>query len=182
MAPPHPKLLIKPQKDFTISGRRYAMSSAGVVRQLIVTFLVFDRKGSLFWYYIWFQDVYYMDDTPEHNLVKTHAIDYAILHNLREEKTVFGKSHDVYSFPYYVPAGMKVNEFAPDGNRTQIGIARIEDDWFLVRFIIEFNKADRHTFMAKFTGKAPQSFLGKPYLVTKYAAGDTPGSVDYIVW
>lgn len=193
MAPPHPKphpklhykpspkLHPKPQTDFYISGRRYAISSAGVVRQLIVTFHVMERKGSLSWYYIWFQDVYYMNDTKTHDLVQTHAINYAILHDLREEKTVFGKEH-VYSFPYYVPAGMRVNEFAPDYNRTQIGIARREADWFLVRFIIEFNKSDRHMFMVKFTGKAPQSFLGKPYWGTTYAAGDTPGSVDYIVW
>jgi hypothetical protein len=90
----------------------------------------------------------------------------------------------MYSFTnLYYPDGVTVDRIAPTDNRTELVIITQKDDVFLARFTIQtLNPAYRHMFTLKYKGKAPQSYIAKKVWGKLIARGDTPGSVDSIVW
>jgi hypothetical protein len=171
MAPLKPRLTL--QKDISVSGRRLAIASSGPVEEMIATILVGAKSATEFWYYIWFQDL------------TTHAADYAVINNKpRPNWNIFGK--ETYSsMNLYYPDGVTVDAIAPRDNRTELVVFAQKDqaDVFFARFTIQtLNTAYRHQFLLKYKGKAPQSYLEKKIFGKLIAAGNTPGSVDSIVW
>ena len=57
------------------------------------------------------------------------------------------------------PQGVSLDQFPREPNRSQIGIVKQMEGYFLVRFIIDV-KDERHSFMLGYTGKMPEGAQG----------------------
>jgi hypothetical protein len=65
---------------------------------------------------------------------------------------------------YQVQDPITIDQLVPEKNRTQIGIAQVRKDSFLVRFIISYHDdKDRHMFMVEYPGVPPSDLVGKVY-------------------
>jgi hypothetical protein len=153
-----------PQTDFTLSGYFFEVQQAGPYEDLLVTFFIGESKGRLSYYYGWFPDT------------KMTAVDWSVLHNKKLRESVVGR----FTAPLTsisVENAVRIDRFAPDGNRTQIGIAAQRQGFFLVRFIISLNEDRlRHMFMLHYRGEAPKHLVGKVYWGHLVGLGDTPAS------
>jgi hypothetical protein len=159
----------KPAKKLWLHGYTFGVDEAGPIKSLFLGLYVGD--GDLSWYYAWF---------PE---TKTHAIDYALMNKKPLTHTIISGLQGVdvpFTFYSQPTDPIRIDQLAPADNRTQIGIALQKTDSFLVRFIIEYNKArDRHMFMVAYRGIAPKDLVGKVCWGRMVAVGDTPGSVPW---
>jgi hypothetical protein len=157
-----------PRTDFTLAGELFEIEQAGPIEEVLLTFYIGETKGLLSWYYGWFPPG------------KEHAVDWALLHNKKLNRNIIGHFTPPFTF-VSTKAPVRINEFAPKGNRTQIGIAMQKKEFFLVRFIISFNEnRDRHTFMLEYKGEAPERLIGKVYWGSLMALGNTPASTMYM--
>ncbi len=164
MAPPRRKT--SATKDFLIAGDDFEIASAGPIEEPMASFYLqaLGVKGSPFSYYVWFSPA------------KMHAVDWALLHNKQVNRNHFGyMPSKTPSTKYSTKDPIRVDQFAPKDNRTQIGIALQRGKCFLVRFIISFNKdRDRHSFMVWYEGEAPESWVGKVCWGTLVSIGEDP--------
>ncbi len=157
-----------PRTDFTVASGLFELQTAGPIAEVLASFFIGETKGSLGWYYGWFPPG------------KEHAVDWALIHKKKLRKDIFEHFTPPLTF-ITTQKPVKINEFAPTGSRTQIGIAMQKEGLFLVRFIISFNEDhDRHTFMLPYKGEAPERLIGKVFWGTLTALGDTPGSAHYL--
>jgi hypothetical protein len=174
MAPkpkPKPSKPPKPTKKFWLGAYIFGIQEAGPIREPILGLYIGDGTNSR--YCAWFSNF------------KVHAIDWALLHNKDNQNakyTVFsGLTGNVPFTNYEVPDPITIDALVPENNRTQMAIAKQMNDSFLVRFIISYNNdKNRHSFMVRYPGVAPDDLFGKPFWGQLHVAGDVPASVPFL--
>src|SRR6266568_8991439 len=128
LKPPKPAKPAKPVKKFTFAAYMFGIQEAGAIREPILGLYIGDGTNSR--YCVWFSNF------------KVHAIDWALLHNenngVAKYNVFSGLTGHAPLANYEVPDPITIDEFVPENNRTQIGIAKQMNDSFLVRFIISY--------------------------------------------
>ena len=161
-----------PQTVFHVFGHRFRIESVdtqavdGVSVEIAepeVTLIINESKGTATENYFWFPNV------------TTHAIDFALLHNTDTIVQTFGK-WTAPSLPISLRKPILVDQFAPNDNRTLMGVVQQKsEDLFLVRFTITSKVfKDPIEFLVQFQGKAPKNFIGRSVQGILRATGSGP--------
>lgn len=158
----------KPVKKFFIGAYMFGIQAAGTIREPILGLYIGD--GTVSRYCAWFSDF------------KVHAIDWAVMNNKTDTYTVFSKlGGNIPPKIHEVQNPIAIDHLVPENSRTQIGIAQVRKDSFLVRFIISYNNDnDRHMFMVEYPGVPPSDLVGKVYWGKLMVMGDTPFDVSFL--
>jgi hypothetical protein len=159
----------KPVKKFSFAAYMFGVDEAGTIREPILGLYIGD--GTVSRYCAWLSNF------------KEHAIDWATVHDKVMKYDVFSRL-DGNTTPltnYQVQDPITIEQLVPENNRTQIGIAQVRKDSFLVRFIISYHDdKDRHMFMVEYPGVPPSDLVGKVYWGRLMELGDTPSAVGFL--